>query len=229
MNSRLSQSPSSFARSKELSTCVYTGHRTRCALPPPTLPFALLAAWPLEADPSHRDGANDRDWSEPAAMTLEGPLFLGMSFSFFCMTDSTSGVRDEEPMKRAPPPLSSSPFPTGLLHRAWVGLWNGVFAHDLPLSFLSGVRLGAPQPRKYIRKSLLSAHVSRALGRNSSCLRWIGMTSEGDKCVCYEPYDSQLNVSSLLKIKYRRADVHPDARPQERRPRSRLGGSPEPP
>ena len=49
-----------------------SGH---CALPPPALPFALLAAWPLEADPSHRDVANDRDWSEPAAMTLDGPLF----------------------------------------------------------------------------------------------------------------------------------------------------------
>src|SRR5713101_1751232 len=56
---------------------------------------------------------------------------------------------------------SSSPFPTGLLHRAWVGLWNGCFAHDLPLSFLSGVQLGAPQPRKYIGKSHLSAHVFR--------------------------------------------------------------------
>src|SRR6266849_492650 len=55
MNSRLSQSPSSFARSKELSTCVYGSQWTRCALPPPSLPFAQLAAWPLEANPSHRD------------------------------------------------------------------------------------------------------------------------------------------------------------------------------
>ena len=31
----------------------------------------------------------------------------------------------------APPPLPSSPLPTGLLHRAWVGLWNGCFAHDV--------------------------------------------------------------------------------------------------
>src|SRR2546426_9832506 len=61
-------------------------------------------------------------------------------------------------IERAPPPLSSSPFPTGLLHRAWVGLWNVVFAHDLPLIFLSGVQLGAPQHRKYIRTFLLSPH-----------------------------------------------------------------------
>src|SRR5438445_8579001 len=53
MNSRLSQSPSSFARSRELSTFVYRSHRTRRALPPPLLPFAQLAAWPLEADPLH--------------------------------------------------------------------------------------------------------------------------------------------------------------------------------
>src|SRR3989442_9864707 len=59
-------------------------------------------------------------------------------------------------IERAPPPLSSSPFPTGLLHRAWVGLWNVLFAHDLPLIFLSGVQLGAPQHRKYIRTFLLS-------------------------------------------------------------------------
>src|SRR5437899_207628 len=63
-------------------------------------------------------------------------------------------------IERAPPPLSSSPFPTGLPHRVWVGLWNGVFAHDLPLSFLSGVQLGAPQHRKYIRTFLLSPHIS---------------------------------------------------------------------
>src|SRR2546428_3370587 len=55
MNSRLSQSPSSFARSSETSTCVYGSQWTRCTLPPPSLPFAPLAAWPLEADPSHRD------------------------------------------------------------------------------------------------------------------------------------------------------------------------------
>src|SRR5713226_3055573 len=62
MNSRLSQSPSSFARSSETSTCVYGSHRTRCALPPPSLPFALLAAWPLEADPSHRDVTDVVNW-----------------------------------------------------------------------------------------------------------------------------------------------------------------------
>src|SRR5206468_8618602 len=69
--------------------------------------------------------------------------FSGMS-SFFCMTIAPP-VRDEEPIERAPPPLSSSPFPTGLLHRAWVGLWNGFFAHDLPLNFRSGVQLGDPR------------------------------------------------------------------------------------
>src|SRR2546422_5914183 len=54
----------------------------------------------------------------------------------------------------------SPPFPTRLFHRAWVGLWNGSFARDLPLSFRSGVLSGAPRPREYIGTSLLSVHTS---------------------------------------------------------------------
>src|SRR2546425_3114492 len=55
----------------------------------------------------------------------------------------------------------SSPFPNGLLHRAWVGLWNGCFAHDLPLNFRSGVLADAPQSQTYIETFLLSP-MSRA-------------------------------------------------------------------
>src|SRR5437867_12261208 len=80
--------------------------------------------------------------------------------SFFCMTIAPL-VGKEEPIERAPPPLPSSPFPTGLFRRAWVGLWNVVFAHDLPLNFRSGVLSGAPQSRIYIETFLLSAHVER--------------------------------------------------------------------
>jgi len=36
-----------------------------------------------------------------------------------------------------------------------------LFAHDLPPSFRSGVLVGAPQPRIYIERFLLSAHDHR--------------------------------------------------------------------
>ena len=51
MKSRFSQSPSSFARSKELSTCVYGSQRIR-VLPPPTLPLAPMAR-PFAASQLH--------------------------------------------------------------------------------------------------------------------------------------------------------------------------------
>src|SRR3989442_13761023 len=77
--------------------------------------------------------------------------------SFICMTDSTSGEGRAGGAKSTST-RSSSPFPTRLFHRAWVGLWNGCFAHDLPLNFRSGVLADAPQSQTYIETFLLSAH-----------------------------------------------------------------------
>src|SRR2546422_11562398 len=85
--------------------------------------------------------------------------FSGMS-SFICMTDSTSGEGRADRAKSTST-RSSSPFPTRLFHRAWVGLWNGCFAHDLPLNFRSGVLADAPQSQTYIETFLLSPHVER--------------------------------------------------------------------
>src|SRR5947209_16009042 len=63
--------------------------------------------------------------------------------SFICITDSTSG-EGRTGRAKSTSTRSSPPFPTRLFHRAWVGLWNGCLAHDLPLNFRSGVRSGAP-------------------------------------------------------------------------------------
>src|SRR2546422_11176741 len=86
--------------------------------------------------------------------------------SFICMTDSTSG-EGRAGRAKSTSTRSSSPFPTRLFHRAWVGLWNGCLAHDLPLNFRSGVLADAPQSQTYIETFLLSAHAQAALGRNS--------------------------------------------------------------
>src|SRR3989442_14970058 len=85
--------------------------------------------------------------------------FSGMS-SFFCMTDSTSG-EGRRADRVSTSTRSSSPFPSGLFRRAWVGLWNVVLAHDFPLSFRSGVLSGAPQSQTYIETFLLSPHLER--------------------------------------------------------------------
>src|SRR2546427_3543414 len=71
------------------------------------------------------------------------------------------------PCRRHLNPLSS-PLPTRLPHRAWVGLWNGFFAHDLPLNFHSGVQLGAPSPDIHWKNFLSSAHVEREVTAQDS-------------------------------------------------------------
>src|SRR5437867_13007821 len=90
-----------------------------------------------------------------------------------CITDSTSGGKGRADRASTSTALPSSPFPTGLFRRAWVGLWNVVFAHDLPLNFRSGVLSGAPQSRIYIETFLLSPHVEReATAERFEDLRW---------------------------------------------------------
>ena len=80
--------------------------------------------------------------------------------SFFCMTIAPP-VRDEEPIERAPSTalLFSVPDRVASSRLGWPV--ERLFAHDLPPSFRSGVLVGAPQPRIYIERFLLSAHDHR--------------------------------------------------------------------